>query len=300
LALFKYKISAFQAHVGLAYNNMKDTTLQINYTIKQYQTMVYYWFAYDFGKGLTASALVVNEGLQKTTDYTKTYYRNTIGGILVLANDSFPLGFSLSGYYQFGKSNAYDTAKLAKNITYADLHAFLLASKISYKFFEPLQIFVGADIFSGTKYSEANNKSYTFNKLYGTNHSYNGSMEYWTSLPKAGLKDIYFGIVSKPFNSLSVETNYHTFSLYSDFQYTNSKKVKTVLNHDLGSELDLTLIYKLSKETSIQGGYSLYFKNSNAEKVLKTFGSPTKNPQWAYIMLTIRPQFFKSPEVKLN
>ena len=72
------------------------------------------------------------------------------------------------------------------------------------------------------------------------------------------------------------------------------------MNHDLGQESDLTISYKLSKETSIQAGYSVYFKNSNIKKVLKTYGAEENTPQWAYIMLTIRPQFYKTPEVKLN
>ena len=196
LILFKYKTSVFQGHLGYAYNNTKDTLLEINYPIKQYKKLGFGWFSYDFGKGLNASALAINEGLQKITDYTKNFYRNTVGLNIVLANDSFPLGINLGGYYQFGKSNAYDTTKTASKAVYADLEAYLLTAKISYKFFDPLQIFAGADIYSGTSYTTSNSKSYTFNKLYGTNHSFNGYMEYWSTLPKSGLKDLYFGAVS--------------------------------------------------------------------------------------------------------
>lgn len=300
LALLKFKTSNIQAHAGFAYNSLKDTVLEINYTIKQYKKMEFVWLAYDFGKGLNASAIAINEGLQKTIDYSKTYYRNTVGLNLVLANDYFPLGISFGGYYQFGKSNAYDTAKSAKNVSYANLKAFMLNAKISYKFFEPLQVFAGADIYSGTSYSESNDKSFTFNKLYGGNHAFNGYMEYWASLPKGGLKDFYFGIVSKPVKNLSAELTYHLFSLKSEFQYTKKDKTKEVLSRDLGSEADFTILYKLSKETTVQAGYSMYFKNDNAEKVLKTYGAKNKAPQWAYLMLTIRPNFYKTPAVTEN
>jgi hypothetical protein len=298
LILLKYKNRRIVAHLGMAYNNQKDTILEINYAVKQYKEMAYSWLSYDFGKGLSLSAIALNEGLQKKTDYSKTYFRNTMGVNLVLQNDSLPLSFKIGGYFQFGKSNAYDTAKLSRNVTFADLQGYLIQAKASYRFFDQLQLFAGIDVFSGTSYSEPNNKSFTFNKLYGTNHTFNGFMEYWSVLPKAGLKDFYLGTASNPAKNLSAEINYHIFSLFSDFQYTNSNKVKEVLSRDLGSELDLTLIYKLSQEISIQGGYSIYFKNSNSGKILKTFGAPAKTPEWAYIMLTIRPQFFKSPVTK--
>ena len=176
----------------------------------------------------------------------------------------------------------------------------MVNAKISYKLKEWLQVFVGTDIYSGTSYTGTNVKSYTFNKLYGGNHAFNGYMEYWASLPKAGLRDYYLGFISKPIKNISAEVNYHLFSLYSDFQYTNALKVKVVTGRNMGDELDLTLQYKLSRETSIQAGYSVYFKNSNVEKVSKTYGTVNQTPQWAYVMLTIRPQFYKTPEVKLN
>jgi hypothetical protein len=300
LALLKFKTAKLQAHLGLAYNNNKDTLLLINYTIKQYKNMEFLWIGYNFNKGISASVLAINEGLQKSTDYSNTFYRNTVGANIVFANDSCPFSATLGGYYQFGKSNAYDTAKLAKNITFATLDAFMINAKVSYKLFDPLQVFAGADIYSGTSHTSANSKSFTFNKLYGGNHAFNGYMEYWTSLPKFGLKDYYVGITLKPMNNLSIELVQHFFSMYSNFQYTNNKKEKSVLSHDLGQETDLTVSYKLSKETSIQAGYSVYFKNSNIKKVLKTYGAEENTPQWAYIMLTIRPQFYKTPEVKLN
>jgi hypothetical protein len=300
LVLFKYKVSKLKTHLGLAYNNSKDTTLEIDYTVKLYKNMEFTWLSYDFDKGLTFSAIAIDEGMQKTTNYTNTYFRNTIGSNLVFTNDSMPFNFKLCGYYQFGRSNVYDTAKLAKNSTFANLNAYMIAAKISYKFFNPLQIFAGTDIYSGSSYSAPNNKSTTFNKLYGSNHTFNGYMEYWYNLPKAGLKDFYFGLNSQLINSLSAEINYHIFSLYRNYQYTDSKKIKTVLSPNLGSELDFTFLYKLSSETTIQGGYSIYFKNNNTEKVLKTFGSSTRMPQWAYIMLTIRPVLYKSKDSIMN
>ena len=90
LALLKYKTTNFQVHLGLAYNNIKDTLLAINYTVKQYKNFEFTWLSYDFGKGFNTSFIALNEGLQKTSDYTKTYSRNTIGTNLVLANDSCP------------------------------------------------------------------------------------------------------------------------------------------------------------------------------------------------------------------
>jgi hypothetical protein len=64
---------------------------------------------------------------------------------------------------------------------------------------------------------------------------------------------------------------------------------------DLGSEFDLILNYKLNPQTALQAGWCCYFKTDNtlvAKKI--TAGTETKFPQWAYVMLSIKPTFFNT------
>ena len=305
VALLKYNTKYFQAHFGYAYNNSKDTLLEINYTVpKMYKSMSFLWISKDFGHGLNISAIGINEGLQTIDNYKKTNFRNTIGSNVVLQNDLSRFGIRVSAYYQFGKSNAYDTAKLVKNTTYADLNAFMLAFKATYKIADPIVLQVGLDHFSGTGSSTANNKSNTFNRLYGTNHSFGGNMEYFVSLPKAGLSDYYTGVSYKSGNKLSVDFNLHFFNLDKEMSYNSKAKdgtiLKTTVNSFVGSEADLAANYKLSQETTIQAGYSMYFNSGSTRNYFKMGNTNTFFPQWAYMMLTIKPQFYKSPNIKEN
>lgn len=305
VALLKYSTKYFQAYFGYAYNNTKDTLLEINYTVsKMYKSMGFLWLSKDFGQGLSISAIGINEGLQTSVNYKKTNYRNTIGTNVVLKNDLSRFGICASAYYQFGKSNAYDTAKLAINKSYADLNAFLLAFKATYKIAEPIVLQVGLDHFSGTGSSTANNKSNTFNRLYGTNHSFGGNMEYFVSLPKAGLSDYYFGVSCKSGTKLSVDFNWHFFQLNKDMSYNTKAAdgtiLKTTVNSFVGSETDFVANYKLSKETTIQAGYSIYLNSASTRNYFKMGNTNTFFPQWAYLMLTIKPQFYKSPVLVEN
>lgn len=305
VALLKYNTKNFQAHLGYAYNNSKDTLLEINYPVaKMYKSMGFLWLSKDYGHGLSVTAIGINEGLQTSDNYQKTNYRNTIGANVVLQNDLSRFGFRVAGYYQFGKSNAYDTAKIVKNTMYADLSAFLLTFKATYKIAEPIILQAGIDHFSGTGSATANNKSYTFNRLYGTNHSFGGNMEYFVSLPKAGLTDYYAGVSCKTNKKSSVDFNLHFFNLDKDMSYNTKAKngtiTKTTVNSNIGSEADIVANYKLSKETTIQAGYSIYLNSGSTKDYFKISNVDTHFPQWAYLMLTIKPQFYKSPEVKVN
>lgn len=305
MALLKYTTKSFQAHLGYAYNNSKDTLLEINYSVsKMYKSMGFFWLSKDFGKGLSVTAIGISEGLQTTDNYKKTFNRNTIGANLVSQNDQSRFGLKVSGYYQFGKSNANDTAKLIKNTTYADLSAYMLAFRVTYRINDPVVLQGGIDHFSGTGSATANNKSYTFNRLYGTNHSFGGNMEFFVSLPKAGLTDYYAGVSYQVDKKCSFDFNLHLFSLDKDMSYSTKAKngtvTKTIVGSFIGTEPDLVVNYKLSKESAIQAGYSMFLNSASTKNYFKMGSTATHFPQWVYLMFTIKPLFYKSPEVKGN
>jgi hypothetical protein len=114
-------------------------------------------------------------------------------------------------------------------------------------------------------------------------------MEYWSSLPSGGLIDYYIGGSYKFSKDFAVDCTGHLFSL-AETMYQG----KVLLdNKDLGSELDLTVNYQWSKEVALQGGYSRYFTTGTA-KAYSSITTSTYAPQWAYVMLTVRPTFYKS------
>jgi hypothetical protein len=288
--ILKYNSSFIQAHSGFAYNNSKDTLFEMSYayTAKQnYKTMGYLWLSKPIYDGTTLSLIGVCEGFQNKTRYKVVYPRITFGGNLVYANDSSVWGAAITAYIQRGKDpgKTYGTG-------YADLNAFFLAAKASYKIIQRLAINAGLDYYSGSETTIDGGKSGTFNRLYGTAHSFNGSMEYFATLPTQGLIDYYGGVTSKVTPKLSVDLTGHLFYFDKDFLYN---AVKTEKN--LGTEADMVINYTVSKEIAIQGGYCRYFNSGSTAKYYKMQGVDIHPQQWAYLMLTIKPQLYKTPVV---
>ncbi|NJM17144.1 MAG: hypothetical protein HC896_18735 [Bacteroidales bacterium] len=115
-------------------------------------------------------------------------------------------------------------------------------------------------------------------------------MEYFVNLPTQGLIDCYGGISAKITPKLSAELIGHMFYFDKAFVYRNEKTDKNI-----GSEIDAVLNYTVSKEIAIQCGYSRYFNSGTTKKYFKMEGVDTRLQPWAYLMLTIRPQFYKTP-----
>jgi hypothetical protein len=281
ILLFKFKPGkSWQAHTGLAYNNVKDTLMELNYTIpKMYKTMGFAWISKSLKSGLSLSAIAVEEGLQRSSGYASLNSRFTGGVNLVYANDSCRFSFIAAGYYQKGKD-------FSEN----DLEAYMASAKAGYRFYKKNTVALGFDYFSGTGPDAHAGTSSTFNKLYGSNHGFNGNMEYWATLPKSGLVNGY-GTVGMAFTpKLGADLTLHTFFLAEDYLVSNKK-----INKFLGSEFDVVINYTMSKEVALQGGYCMYFDSGATKKFYKMSGLETRQPVWAYVMLTIKPNLYKTP-----
>jgi hypothetical protein len=274
LLLLKYVSTDFTLHLGSAWNNASDVMVESPYSIG-YKTMSYVWTTKTFGK-VGASAIWINEGFQKGTTAAllkERTYRNTAGGNIWLNTPDVPINFYGTGYYQFGHD--------AKN---KELSAYLLAGKVKGRINRALALTVGEDYYSGSGSTLASNKDNTFNKLYGANHCFNGSMEYWATPPVQGLSDTYFEIEGNPIAHFTADATFHKFDL---------AKLPKKGNKDLGSELDVTITYALSPQVSLQGGYSTYF-TTNAVDIAKNITTNSRTPQWAFVMISFKPTFLAS------
>ena len=292
LALFKYCINDFQGHIGLAYNNNAMISSETYYTPKSnYRYMGYVWLSKDIVKGLNVSLIGVDEGVQDTigtkngANYLKTsmYHAYTYGGNLKFADPALPVSVLATAYFQGGK-----------NISGSKMNGSQLALNIDYKFSTILSANVGSNYISGDNKATDGIQS-NFKKLYGTDHSFNGSMEYWKVPLTQGLLDYYAGIAGKINKDLSLEGTFHLFN--SEYSGVNKKKI--AFGKNLGSELDLVVNYKLNTWTSVQAGWSTYFTTTNtlvSKDIITsaTVTPSTRTPQWAYVMLTIKPAFLNN------
>ncbi|MCD7930744.1 MAG: alginate export family protein [Tannerellaceae bacterium] len=268
--LLKYTPEDFTIHLGGAWNNGSDVNFETAYD-QTYKSLIYTWLSRRFG-AVDISAIFVNEGFQKgnTPEEVKhRHHRNTIGGNIALDDKNIPLYLYATLYHQFGHD------RVGK-----DLSANLFAFRAEYTFQPTILALAGVDYLSGIAYDETDGKNHTFNKLYGTNHAFNGSMEYWGTPPTQGLVDIYAGITVKPFKKFQVNGTYHQFSTVKKLAETGKK--------GLGSEVDITLDYNLSPHLAFQGGWSGYFTTDGTKEVDGLTGIDTHFPQWAYLMITFK------------
>ncbi|MBP1618519.1 MAG: hypothetical protein H6Q14_2346 [Bacteroidetes bacterium] len=274
LALLKYEKKDLKAHLGLAYNNTADDLSQKAYTVsRSYKYMTFAWLAKTLDK-VKASALWVNDGFQRGTTndlLDKLIIRNTVGVNFDYKDKGIPVSAYGTMYYQFGH-----------NTSNKSLSAYLLALKAKVELAKPFVLALGSDYYSGSKYDIDSQKSKTFNKLYGVSHSFNGSIEYWTSLPTRGLVDVYGGLTYIPSKKFNIDATFHSFSLAQEYSADNKRK-------GLGSEVDITANYLVSPDFSLQGGWSKYF-TTDLTKTIKGVSGTVKT-DWAYIMLTFKPKF---------
>ena len=164
----------------------------------------------------------------------------------------------------------------------------MLAIKANYAISKIFSANLGTDYYSGDD-NTSDSKQYNFKKLYGSDHSFNGSMGYWSTPLTQGLLDYYGGVTSKVSDKTSLEGAYHVFD--TDKKLSSGGK-------DIGSELDLIINQKINPITTMQVGWSAYFKTDNllvAKKI--TAGTKVRFPQWAYVMLTIKPVFLNMSSV---
>ncbi len=281
LALFKYNLNDWQLHAGLAYNNSSEISSEVLYanTVK-YRSMVFAWLSKDLMPGLNASVLVIDEGLQDTSGVGLAYkkikmnHALTYGGNLKFQTPGNELTVLGTAYFQSGK-----------NAKGKEMSGSLLAIKADFAPLAFLTFNAGADFLSGDE-QVTDGKQTNFKKLYGADHTFNGVMDYWDAPVDQGLLDFYGGFSPKISKSLNADVAYHVFQ--TDKALSNGGR-------NLGSELDVILNYKLNAQSMLQAGWCWYFTNDNTLLAKKmTAGSKINPPQWAYVMLTIKPTFFNS------
>lgn len=289
LALFKYSINDFKAHLGLAYNNSSEIASEQFYTPasgSSYRGLAYLWLSAPTYKGFTLSGIVVDEAMQDTLglggtskykliDMCQTY---TYGGNLKYDNADFPISGLATAYFQAGKNVAGNT-----------MAGKMFAIKANYKATSYLTASLGTDYFSGDDNKASDGIISNFKKLYGSDHGFNGYMDYWNTPLTVGLLD-YYGSVSAKVNK--------KWNFVGAFHLFNTQYETSTYGKDLGSELDLQASYKLNTWTTVQAGYSKYFTNSNTLAAKGITAGTSTNAQWAYVMLTIKPTFLNTAGAK--
>tara|TARA_R110002049_G_scaffold2821_4_gene22820 strand:- start:738 stop:2000 length:1263 start_codon:yes stop_codon:yes gene_type:complete len=278
-ALVNYQSSEFAINLGFAFNqndeNLTGTTLN---TAGTYKSMQYLWGHKEWNK-FSTSLLFLNNGLQFIDDFNsnnnETRYSQTLGAHLNYKWENLKLISNI--YYQFGKD-------IANN----DLNAYLLSLEGNYNITAKSTLGLGVELLSGNDNGLASNQeNKAFTPLYGTNHKFNGLMDYFyvgNHNNNVGLLDLYANAKLLINEKSNLSFAFHNFSAVAE--------IGTNIEKQLGTELDIVYGYKLQKEVNILAGYSHLFASQGMEIIKGNTDGNSNN--WGWIMLTINPVLFKT------
>lgn len=263
---------------GFAYNQDGAQQAGTIYSQNQYKTFQYLYLSRPIGS-INASLMVLNNGYQyqdSNGDYS-TIFSHTIGPRLSASHNN--ISWNTAIYYQGGRNN------FNQSLTSLDL-----MGEVTYGLSESISLTGGFEILTGTsQINPGTNKSNSFEPFYGTNHRFNGYIDYFyvgNHINTVGLQDYYLkSQFSKPKTIIGV--GLHFFSAAADVEDDNNPG--TVASSYLGSELDLSVTYNLAKNVAIQGGYSQFFATQSLEFVQNRPGGTGETNNWAYVMFIFRP-----------
>lgn len=292
LLQFNNEQNAFKADFGLALNNPSSYQNYLTeYTVSNYKYMSFLWLNKKFlDKSLETSFLWIADVYQNLNTIKNYRTRYTFGPYINYKKGN--LNLTTSFYYQ--------TGKIASN---KDVDAMFYSAKAMYKINKMIELGVGYDHYSGTDYSDttkAKTKSTTFDKLYGSGHTFLGYMDYFNGNASdvtkgAGINDIYIKANFFLNEKHNLEATYHMFSLDKAY-FLQTKKASIKYDKALGSEIDLLYTYKQSKAVSLSLGYSVFLPSETMENIHGLAKGDSKFAQFAYLMFTIKPVFLNYTE----
>jgi len=294
LALFKYK-GAINAHIGLAFHNHRYQG------IDAYRDMQFLWLN---GKGMedafTWSALVLNNGKAKneleidgSIRNQKSVYSITAGTRLLYKKDALSAAINL--YYQGGSNSGGDWLTGTDETNDITIAAYNVALDLGYKLSDNFTAGAGFEILSGNDFTDAaNTEQNAFTPFYGTNHKFNGWMDYFyvgNHVGSVGLIDINAKFIFKKDNFF-VKIIPHFFMPAGKAEYIDADGNTQSLGA-LGTEIDIWAGYHIvPKVASIQFGYShmLPTESMLALKGIATDANLSAS-NWAWVMLVVKPKF---------
>jgi hypothetical protein len=278
--LFSWVKSTGKLDIASSWNNNGSTDAL--YPKGKMKTLNFIRYEQGVGK-VTLSAIALVSGITKADTLTDVALTSSYGLNIVYKVKSFDA--RLTGYYQSALNNVNG------NISSYCLSAFVRKSLFNDK----ASAGIGADIYSGNDgtITDATYKKtqHKFNSLYGNRHSVLGYMDFFTSIPDQGIQDYMVKTEYKLTKEVLLQADYHLFYLNNKgYDMINTDQLAQKL---LGSELDFTLQWKVMKDVTLQTGYSFYLTTDTVEKWKKVYNKDVSFPQFAYVMLTVKPTFFK-------
>ncbi len=285
-ALLKYAKDKFQLDLGLAFNQDFDNptgfqsvgTAYNTTGFFSYKTMQYLYLKQKW-ENFSGSLLLLNNGFQNFTgggalaDGVSSL--QTLGTHLDYKKGSF--GAALNAYLQTGeRQNSVDVGG-----------AYLLGLDLSYKASSKVGLGLGMEIISGND-AGTTDKTEAFFPLYGTNHKFNGFMDYFyvgNHANSIGLFDIHASANFKLGEKSSLLLKVMNFS--GEQELASGEK-------SLGTEVDMVFTQKFNGY-ALKLGYSQMFASDGMYELKGiTEDAAASSQNWAWAMLILKPKFLNT------
>ena len=243
--------------------------------VSGYKNFQYAWYHLKKNQFL-ASFLVLNTGIEVPVNANQTIeYSQTFGGRFE---------------YKFGKVAADLTTYFQTGtLQSVNVSAHYFSGNLAYKISSSFTAAIGAEYLSGKDMNDLRPHIKSFNPLFGTNHKFNGWMDYFyvgNHINSVGLIDLHATMTYKK-NKFIAKLIPHVFSAPADI-YSGSVK----LSKNLGTEIDTMVSYAFTKDILITGGHSIMFGSKSLE--LLKGGDRTENNSWTWLMIAFKPTLFSS------
>jgi hypothetical protein len=263
--------------LGFALNNDNQSEKDLLYSnAAGYKTFQYAWYHTKI-KNVGLSFLALNVGVEYLDFLNEQKINNTQ---------------TVGGRATFKVANImFDGATYIQNALFdnTDVDAYYLGGNAKIKASENYTLGLGFEYLSGKDMNDVTPGVKSFNPVFGTNHKFNGWMDYFyvgNHLGNVGLVDFYATIAYKK-DKFSAKLVPHIFKSAADI-YDGTSNV----SRNLGTEIDFTIGYKISKNINFSAGHSNMFASSSME--LLKGGSSTENNSWTWLMFTFKPTLFTS------
>jgi Alginate export len=179
--------------------------------------------------------------------------------------------YDVEGGWQFGDAGE------------RDIEAWFAAAELGYTLADVAmkpRVYLGYDYASGDD-NPGDDKAKTFNQLYPLVHAFLG---YIDVVGRQNIEDVSFGASLWPVaKKIQAKADYHLFNRAEteDALYNAGgaivRKGSDGESKDVGSEIDLTVTYKISRETTAWAGYSHFFAGDFIEE-----SGPDEDINFAY------------------
>lgn len=284
-ALISHRKGTFQFDAALAFNqDFNDPTgfQSIGNTYNttgffSYKTMQSLYLKKQWEK-LGLSMLALNTGFQNfdgTGNGEGISNLQTLGSHLTYKNGNFSA--AANTFIQRGERQG----KLDVS------GAYLLGLELNYKTSEKVVLGIGLEQISGNN-ANTQDKTEAFFPLYGTNHKYNGLMDYFyvgNHVNSVGLVDLHL--------NASLNLGKQSNLMLSLLNFNGAQALPSG-EKALGTELDLVYSKKF-KEYDLNLGYSQLFAANGMYELKGVSKSAAAGSQnWIWTMLSVRPKFLNT------